>query len=234
MTGEKGTLPTTKTSMHSSRTTPKPPRSLLHPSLLRPNHLLRLPSRISSRINLHLIAPAIHTPIHTLTLTRIPIPIPIPIPLRPRPLLPSRIATISPIHQPRRAPLPQLIDRANRINSRMQRPSRIEILLDGGQQIGVPAHGFIGRGIRRGFDDERVGEGLVGGHAGVGVSGEAAFDEVAGGERDAAPVFERGEAVVGDEDCLHFFEVGVPVEGGVAAEEEVGYYAYGPDVAFEI
>lgn len=44
-------------------------------------------------------------------------------------------------------------------------------------------------------------------------------------------VFEGGEAVVGDEDGLHFFEVGVPVEGGVAAEEEVGYYAYGPDVA---
>ena len=30
---------------------------------------------------------------------------------------------------------------------------------------------------------------------------------------------------------MHFFEVGVPVEGRVAAEEEVGYYSYGPDVA---
>ena len=30
---------------------------------------------------------------------------------------------------------------------------------------------------------------------------------------------------------MHFFEVGVPVEGGVAAQEEVGDYAYGPDVA---
>ena len=82
------------------------------------------------------------------------------------------------------------------------------------------------------FHDEGVGEGLVGGHAGVRVDGQAAFDEVAGGEGDAAPVFERGEGVVGDEDGLHFFEVGVPVEGGVAAEEEVGYHAYGPDVAF--
>lgn len=81
------------------------------------------------------------------------------------------------------------------------------------------------------FHDERVGEGLVGGHAGVRVDGQAAFDEVAGGEGDAAPVFEGREGVVGDEDGLHFFEVGVPVEGGVAAEEEVGYHAYGPDVA---
>lgn len=80
--------------------------------------------------------------------------------------------------------------------------------------------------------DEGVGEGLVGGHAGVRVDGQAAFDEVAGGQGDAAPVFERGEGVIGDEDGLHFFEVGVPVEGGVAAEEEVGYHAYGPDVAF--
>lgn len=63
------------------------------------------------------------------------------------------------------------------------------------------------------------------------VDGQAAFDEVAGREGDAAPVFEGGEGVVGDEDGLHFFEVGVPVEGGVAAEEEVGDDAYGPDVA---
>ncbi len=64
----------------------------------------------------------------------------------------------------------------------------------------------------------------------MGVDGEAAFDEVAGGEGNAAPVFEGREGVVCDEDCLHFFEVGVPVEGGVTAEEEVGYYSDGPDV----
>jgi len=33
---------------------------------------------------------------------------------------------------------------------------------------------------------------------------------------------------------LHFFEVGVAVERGVAAEEEVSYYADGPDVAGEV
>lgn len=69
------------------------------------------------------------------------------------------------------------------------------------------------------------------GHAFGGVDGEAAFYEFARGEGDGAPVFERGEAVVGDEDGLHFFQVRVSVEGGVAAEEEVCYYAYGPDVA---
>lgn len=73
----------------------------------------------------------------------------------------------------------------------------------------------------------------MGRQAGVRVDGEAFLNEVAGGEGDAAPVFERGEGVVGDEDGLHFFEVGVPVEGRVAAEEEVGDYADGPDVAGE-
>ena len=63
------------------------------------------------------------------------------------------------------------------------------------------------------------------------VDGEAAFYEIPRGERDAAPVFERGETVVCDEDGLHFFEVGVAVERGVAAEEKVGYDAYGPNVA---
>ena len=71
-------------------------------------------------------------------------------------------------------------------------------------------------------------------HALLGINGEAAFDEVTGGEGDAAPVFERGEGVVGDEDGLHFFNIGVAVEGGIAAEEEVGYYANGPDVAFDV
>ena len=72
------------------------------------------------------------------------------------------------------------------------------------------------------------------GHAGLRVGGQAAFYEFARGGGDGAPVFEGREAVVGDEDGLHFFEVGVPVEGRVAAEEEVGYYAYGPDVSFQI
>ena len=82
-----------------------------------------------------------------------------------------------------------------------------------------------------GFGDERVREGFVGGHARGGVDGEAALDELPRRGGDAAPVFEGREGVVGDEDGLHFFEVGVPVEGRVTAEEEIGYHADGPDVA---
>ena len=71
----------------------------------------------------------------------------------------------------------------------------------------------------------------MGGHAGARVGGEAALDELPRGEGDGTPVFERGEGVVGHEDGLHFLEVGFAIEGGVAAEEEVSYYADGPDVA---
>lgn len=71
----------------------------------------------------------------------------------------------------------------------------------------------------------------MGCHTDLGIDGEAAFDEVTGGEGDTAPVFERGEGVVGNEDCLHFFQVGVAVKGSVAAKEEVCYYTDGPDVA---
>ncbi len=63
------------------------------------------------------------------------------------------------------------------------------------------------------------------------VDGEAALDEFARISGDAAPEFEGREGVVGYQDGLHFFEVGFAVEGWVAAEEEVGYHAYGPDVA---
>jgi hypothetical protein len=47
---------------------------------------------------------------------------------------------------------------------------------------------------------------------------------------DAAPVFYRRETVVCHENSLHFFEVGVPIEGRVAAEKEVGDDADSPEV----
>ncbi len=115
----------------------------------------------------------------------------------------------------------------------MQGAAGIEVLLDDGQEIGA-GEGAVGAAAGPPgcvFADEGVAEGLVGGHAGARVDGQAAADEVARGEGDAAPVFEGREGVVGDEDGLHFFQVRVPVEGRVAAEEEVGYYADGPDVA---
>lgn len=114
----------------------------------------------------------------------------------------------------------------------MQGPARVEVLLDDGQEIGAGrvAVGAVA-GARPVFADEDVAERLVCGHARARVGGQATADEVARRERDAAPVFERREGVVGHQDGLHFFEVRVPVEGGVAAEEEVGDYADGPDVA---
>lgn len=114
----------------------------------------------------------------------------------------------------------------------MEGPPRVEVLLDDGEEVAALVAAAVRGGLGAGFEvDEGVGEGFVGGHALLRVDGEAALDELAGGEGDGAPVFERGEGVVGDEDGLHFFEVGVPVEGGVAAEEEVCYYSYGPHVA---
>ena len=142
---------------HSSHATPEPPRRLLHLPLLRPNHLLRLPPRIPPTINLHLIPSPIHP--------SLPVPIPIPIPLRPPALLPPRIPAKRSIHQPRRATLPQLINGSNRINRRMQRPPRVEILFNRRQQIRRRAAGFrircVGGRIRSGFYDEGVRECLV-------------------------------------------------------------------------
>lgn len=114
----------------------------------------------------------------------------------------------------------------------MQGATGVEVLLDNGQEIGA-SKGAVGPVAGPGcvFANEGVAEGLVGRHAGARVNGQAAADEVARREGDAAPVFEGREGVVGDEDGLHFFQVRVPVEGRVAAEEEVGYYADGPDVA---
>ena len=71
----------------------------------------------------------------------------------------------------------------------------------------------------------------MGGHAGVGVDGQATLNELACRERDAAPIFERSKAVIGDKNSLHFFEVRVSVEGGVSAEKEVGDDADRPDIA---
>lgn len=71
----------------------------------------------------------------------------------------------------------------------------------------------------------------MGRHAGVGIDGQTAFDELARGEGDAPPVFERSETVISNKDGLHFFEIRVTVEGGVSAEKEVGDDADRPDIA---
>jgi len=71
----------------------------------------------------------------------------------------------------------------------------------------------------------------VGGHALFGVNGQALFDEVTSHMRDIPPIFDRCERVVGLQDGLHLFQVGIPIEGGVAAKEEVSDDADGPDIA---
>lgn len=107
----------------------------------------------------------------------------------------------------------------------MQGAACVEVFLDDGQEVFVLAFGFEALG------DEGVGEGLVRRHAGVDVDGETAFDKFAGRLRHPAPVFKRGKGIVGDEDGLHFFEVGVPVERRVTAKEKVRYHADSPDIA---
>ncbi len=113
----------------------------------------------------------------------------------------------------------------------MQRPPRVEVLLDRRQQVRVVAEAIVRGGVGGRLGDEGVGEGLMRGHPLLGVNRQALLDELARGQGDAAPVFEGREGVVGDEDGLHFLEVGVAVKGRVAAEEEVGDHADCPDVA---
>ena len=71
---------------------------------------------------------------------------------------------------------------------------------------------------------------FVGGHSALGVNSKAAFDELASSIRYVAPVFKGSEGVICNENGLHFLKVGVPVEGGIAAEKEVGYDTDGPDI----
>jgi hypothetical protein len=70
----------------------------------------------------------------------------------------------------------------------------------------------------------------VGGHALSRVDGQAALDELTSLNTDTAPVLDRGEAVVCDQNGLHFFQIAVAIEGCVSAEQEVGYHADRPDV----
>jgi hypothetical protein len=82
-----------------------------------------------------------------------------------------------------------------------------------------------------GTSDPVVTQSFVRCHAFRRVDGQTALDKGSGRQRDAAPVFEGCEGVVGDENGLHLFEVAVSVEGRVAAEEEVSDDADGPNIA---
>lgn len=213
---------------------PQRANGITNPSLLPCNLLLCLTPSISPAIDLHRVpTPAASTALRRLSLRVAP-----PIhDLRPihRLVLGLRVQTHLVhllVHQP--TSLSQLIDRPHGINRLMQRPPGIEVLLDCRQQI-LTAAALLDRGVGGGgvlgWFYPCVLKGLVGGHACVWIDGKAAPDEVSGGLGDVAPVFDWGEGVVGGEDGLHFFQVGVAVERCVAAEEEVGYYADRPDVA---
>lgn len=73
---------------------------------------------------------------------------------------------------------------------------------------------------------------LVSGDTCVRVRGEASFDEFTGSLGDIAPVLERRKGIVCHQDGLHFFEVGVAVEGCVTAKKEVCDDANSPDITF--
>lgn len=123
-----------------------------------------------------------------------------------------RVNTHHTIHHKASA-LAELIDSTDGINGAVQGAARIEVLLNGRQEVlaGAALDRVIGR-----VDPDML-QGFVGGHALLRIDCETAVDEVAGLLRDTAPVFEGCEGVVGGEDGLHFFQVGVAVERGVPA-----------------
>ena len=88
---------------------PQPATRLPHPPLLLPNLLLRLAPRVPPTINLHAVAvPGAPPP----------------------PLLPAlRIPAHGPLHHARGAALPQLVDRADGVDGRVQGAAGVEVFL---------------------------------------------------------------------------------------------------------
>ena len=69
------------------------------------------------------------------------------------------------------------------------------------------------------------------GHAHIRIDGKTAIDEIAGCGSDVPPVLGRGEGVVSDEDGLHLLKIRFPIEWRIAAKEEVGNDADGPNIS---
>jgi len=131
---------------------------------------------------------------------------------------------------------PQLIDRPDRIDRRMQLDSCVEVLPDIRQQVHASSS-FAGRrlaGLAGLAGDPRMLQRLVSSLSLVCVNDEGGVYERFGAGRDVPPVFFGSISVVCVDDGLHFFQVGVSVEGRVAREEEVCYYAYCPDITFTL
>lgn len=68
-------------------------------------------------------------------------------------------------------------------------------------------------------------------HAHFGIDGKTTIDEIAGCGSNIPPVLGRGEGVVSDKDGLHLFQVRFPIEWSIAAKEEVGDDADGPNIS---
>lgn len=199
--------------------TPQASHHLPDPPLLLSNLLLRLAARIPATINLH----------GSITIMRAP--------RCPMTLLFHNLMTIHAlrpgidthhtIHHEAPA-LAQLVDSTHCIDRAVQGAAGVEVFLDSRQEVfaGAELACVVGRA------DPGVLQGFVGGHALLRVDCKTAADEIAGFLGYTAPVFEWREGVVGGEDGLHFFQVGVAVERGVPAEKEIGDHANGPDVAF--
>jgi hypothetical protein len=122
----------------------------------------------------------------------------------------------------------QLVDGANCINGSVKCTPGVEVLLDSRQKILLAFSLLLAKvsnpGVRKSF---------VGGHARRWIDGQTAADELAGSQRDAAPVFKGSEGVVGNQDSLHFFKVRVTIKGRVAAKKEVGDDANSPYVTVQ-
>ena len=129
------------------------------------------------------------------------------------------------VHHASRATGSQLVDSTDCINGRMQCAPGVEILLDSWQEI-LFTFGMFPAEI----SDPRMRQSFVRSHTRCWIDGQTAANELASSQRDAAPVFERCEGVVSNEDSLHFFKVRVAIERSVTAEEEVGDNTNGPDI----
>ena len=141
----------------------------------------------------------------------------------------GRILTEGAVHHAQTAAFPKLVDGADGVDGGVERAPRVEVLLDDREQICAAAAVFVDGSLRI-RRDPGVGYGFVGGHALLGVDGQAPLDELAGRLADAAPVFLGSEGVVCDQNGLHLFEVGFFIEWRIAAKEKIGDYADRPDV----
>jgi hypothetical protein len=122
----------------------------------------------------------------------------------------------------------QLIDSANSVDSSMKRSSSVEVLLDRGQQIFFA----ICRRFAK-ISDPRVRQGFVRCHACCGIHSQATTNEFASCKRNTAPILERCERVIGDQDGLHFLEIRITIEWCVATKKEVRDDSNGPNVTTE-